>query len=166
MKGEEIKQPFDKGIETFREWFAENERRAAALPVGELVKKAEMAVSVVRALELTSTTHVRSPYVAALAKKLAQGVCDLCKQLAPFVMADAEPYLESHHVVWLSHGGVDLIQNVVALCPNCHRKMHYLENESDLAALNNRILKRSAQIVMITQGKHHRIQSSINRSKR
>jgi hypothetical protein len=143
--------PLDEGIETFREWSVENERRAAALSLSELVKKAELAAPVAQKVELTSSSYVRNPYVSTLAKRLAQGICDLCQQSAPFLMVDAEPYLESHHVVWLSHGGVDLIQNVVALCPNCHRKMHYLENAEDLAVLNNRLSNRSVQIVMITQ---------------
>ncbi|WP_296863638.1 HNH endonuclease [Thermosyntropha sp.] len=28
------------------------------------------------------------------------------------------------HIEWLSRGGTDTIDNTVALCPNCHRKMH------------------------------------------
>lgn len=31
--------------------------------------------------------------------------------------------METHHVVWLSQGA-DSVDNTVALCPNCHRKMH------------------------------------------
>jgi 5-methylcytosine-specific restriction protein A len=36
---------------------------------------------------------------------------------------------------WLSNGGDDSIQNAVALCPNCHRKMHALNRKADIKKL-------------------------------
>ena len=36
-----------------------------------------------------------------------------------------EPFLEVHHVKSLSDGGEDTLDNVIALCPNCHREKHY-----------------------------------------
>ena len=59
----------------------------------------------------------------------------LCGQNAPFLNAQGEPYLELHHIIWLSHGGSDSVDNVVALCPNCHRKMHIVNDAEDLAHL-------------------------------
>jgi RNA-directed DNA polymerase len=29
-----------------------------------------------------------------------------------------------HHLRWRSHGGSDLIENLVLLHPNCHRQVH------------------------------------------
>ena len=46
-----------------------------------------------------------------------------------------KPYLEAHHLKWLSKGGTDTIDNVVALCPNCHRKMHELNDKDDIKKL-------------------------------
>jgi len=46
-----------------------------------------------------------------------------------------KPYLETHHVVWLSKGGSDAVDNTVALCPNCHRKMHIVNSPSDVSKL-------------------------------
>lgn len=46
---------------------------------------------------------------------------------------DEEPW--AHHIIWLLGGGEDTIQNTVALCPNCHRKMHVLNLEFDLQKL-------------------------------
>ena len=37
----------------------------------------------------------------------------------------------------LSKGGEDSEHNTVALCPNCHRKMHILNNKSDRDILTN-----------------------------
>ncbi|MEI8102338.1 MAG: HNH endonuclease signature motif containing protein [Chlorobium sp.] len=102
-----------------------------------------MANPVPQKIELAATTaYVRDSYVAAYAKILAKGDCDLCTKPAPFLTVNAEPYLESHHVTWLSRGGYDLIDNVVALCPNCHRKMHSRDEEADREHLLYRISSR------------------------
>ncbi len=72
------------------------------------------------------TMFIRSSYVVELSKRLANGICQDCGQFAPFVSKITnEPYLEIHHICPLSEGGKDTIENVVALCPNCHRKRHY-----------------------------------------
>lgn len=57
-----------------------------------------------------------------------------------FLLSDGRPYLEAHHVIPLAEGGPDIIENMVALCPNCHRKMHVLKQKED-----NEILKKIAQ---------------------
>ena len=71
-------------------------------------------------------TFSRNPYIGELAKRLANGICQDCRQPAPFInkLTD-QPYLEVHHIQPLSEGGEDSIDNVVALCPNCHRQRHY-----------------------------------------
>ena len=38
--------------------------------------------------------------------------------------------------MWLSEGGEDSIENTVALCPNCHRKMHVVNLQEDIDKLN------------------------------
>lgn len=68
-------------------------------------------------------------------KKRAAGKCQLCNMNAPFIDKNREPYLECHHIEWLSEGGKDAIDNCVALCPNCHRKMHLVNDKSDIAKL-------------------------------
>ena len=77
---------------------------------------------------------VRDRCIAENAKRIANGICQLCGNPAPFIK-DGKPYLESHHIVWLSEGGADSIDNTVALCPNCHRKMHIVKSPADVAAL-------------------------------
>lgn len=77
----------------------------------------------------------RDQYIAEYAKRVAHGRCQLCGKVAPFLNKNGQPYLESHHIVWLSEGGKDSIDNVVALCPNCHRKMHILNDKDDIDKL-------------------------------
>ena len=53
------------------------------------------------------------------------GKCEACRHEAPFIDKNGEPFLEVHHIIPLSLNGEDELDNVAALCPNCHRKMHY-----------------------------------------
>ncbi len=79
--------------------------------------------------------YKRNPYVTAYAKRKALGKCQLCGNKAPFMDPNGEPYLEVHHIEWLMNGGADSIENTVALCPNCHRKMHSLNLSADIDKL-------------------------------
>lgn len=83
----------------------------------------------------------RSPDVAAYTRQRANGVCDLCGQNAPFIDKNGIPYLESHHLITLSEGGPDVIFNTVALCPNCHRKIHMLASHDDKMFLKDILYK-------------------------
>lgn len=89
---------------------------------------------------VTSNQYVRDPYIAIYAKERAHGVCQLCHQKAPFCNSRNEPYLETHHIIWLSEGGADSVDNVVALCPNCHRKMHIINDDADVRYLQKLVL--------------------------
>lgn len=82
-----------------------------------------------------TVVYYRSPYVKEMVKKIAEGKCQMCGVEAPFYDKDNEPYLEEHHVKRLADGGSDTLDNVVAVCPNCHRKVHVLNNEADTIIL-------------------------------
>lgn len=74
----------------------------------------------------------RNQKVAEWARRRADDdACLLCNQVLDFNDKEGRPYLEVHHVVPLSEGGMDNIYNVVALCPNCHKKMHLANNPED-----------------------------------
>ena len=93
----------------------------------------------------SATTSVkRDPAVVAWIQNNAHGKCELCMQTAPFVTTGNRPYLEVHHVVTLANGGPDTVDNTVALCPNCHRAMHF---SNDRTALTDRIYAQVARLV-------------------
>ncbi|ELM6650436.1 TPA: HNH endonuclease signature motif containing protein [Vibrio vulnificus] len=82
-------------------------------------------VSDPRITYVSSVSYDRSAQVKAWVLNRARGFCELCKTEAPFTTVTGNPYLEVHHVKHLSLGGTDTVSNCVALCPNCHRALHY-----------------------------------------
>jgi hypothetical protein len=75
---------------------------------------------------VTTVQYVRDPKIVALALKTANGICGDCRQPGPFISKRSGlPYLEVHHKRTLKRGGADTPGNVIALCPNCHRKRHH-----------------------------------------
>jgi len=109
----------------------------------ETLRKIAMAAPAGPARRLATTEVIeRNAAVSAYVKQAANGVCDLCRKPAPFRNRKGEAYLECHHIVPLAAGGEDSLNNAVALCPNCHRKMHVLNLEEDRARLEQRIRER------------------------
>ncbi|MCE0461275.1 HNH endonuclease [Pseudomonas uvaldensis] len=73
----------------------------------------------------------RDPKVRALVLARSGGTCELTS--APgFKMANGGIYLETHHIVPLSEGGADAIENVIALSADAHRRAHYAVDREDL----------------------------------
>ena len=70
----------------------------------------------------------RDPGVAAHVLRISNGICELCRKPAPFKNSKGQNYLEVHHIQFLANGGSDTVDNAAALCPNCHRAVHYAEN--------------------------------------
>lgn len=85
--------------------------------------------------EVVTKQSYRDPYIAEYSKRIANGICQLCGNEAPFNDKKGRPYLESHHIIWISRGGEDSLDNTVALCPNCHRKMHIVDSKEDIQIL-------------------------------
>jgi len=75
---------------------------------------------------ITVIVRPRDPQVVQNALEIASGYCQCCEQKAPFNRrTDGSPYLEVHHIIPLAEGGEDIIDNVIAVCPNCHRELHF-----------------------------------------
>jgi len=118
--------------ESFDTYLKEKEKVAEKLTLEELKERAEQNESdKVGSRKVTSNVFIRDVFVAEYAKRRANGRCQLCGQKAPFYNKDGKPYLECHHIEWISEGGSDTLENTVALCPNCHRKMHVLNLTTD-----------------------------------
>ncbi len=76
--------------------------------------------------EATVKVYCRNPDVVAEVLSRADGFCENCEEPAPFIRKkDNTPYLEVHHIIQLANGGNDTVKNAIAVCPNCHRSLHY-----------------------------------------
>ncbi|HDR7517005.1 HNH endonuclease [Bacillus mobilis] len=116
-----------------------NQKKAEKLKGDALKERAQKANVKCSIRNTTTKTYVRDEYVAQYAKERAKGVCELCNQPAPFEDKKGEPYLESHHVKWLSNGGEDTIYNTVGVCANCHRRLHVLNDKTDVEKLEEKL---------------------------
>jgi len=87
------------------------------MPLGELKPK--------KVIGATQGSYERRPDVRAWILREANGRCECCNGEAPFVRIDGSPYLEVHHAVPLADGGPDTVDNAIAVCPNCHRRLHH-----------------------------------------
>jgi predicted HNH restriction endonuclease len=68
----------------------------------------------------------RSLAVVAGAIARAKGVCEMPDCSIPlFTKDDGRKFLEVHHVIPLAEDGEDTMKNAAALCPMCHREMHF-----------------------------------------
>jgi 5-methylcytosine-specific restriction protein A len=111
--------------------------KARRLSDYELKKRAENSSKKVGSRKVQANQYERSIWVSEFIKRRANGICQLCKNHGPFLDKNGNHYLETHHIIWLSKGGQDTIENTVALCPNCHRRMHVLDDPQDINKLSH-----------------------------
>lgn len=112
--------------ESFDESFQKQLEDAKAISVDELKKRILKSDRKPEKIEVLTYTYKRNPYVVIEVLNRSKGICELCKNKAPFIRkSDGTPYLEIHHLIPLSENGEDTVENTIALCPNCHKKLHY-----------------------------------------
>jgi 5-methylcytosine-specific restriction protein A len=63
---------------------------------------------------VSSIYFERNTIIKEYVKRRAKGKCELCNENAPFRDSKGIPYLEVHHIVWLSRNGEDSIENTGA----------------------------------------------------
>ena len=112
------------------------ERQARKLSTADLIARVGSKKMRKGKREVTATQYFRDPQISELVKRIAQGKCQLCSSNAPFSSKNGVPFLETHHIMWLAKNGEDALDNTVALCPNCHRKMHILDKSLDRKTLH------------------------------
>ena len=133
LVNEEIPTPLSE--ESFEKICLQREKYAHKLSIDELKERAGRSCEVPGERIVTVKRFERNPNVTILAKLRTNGICQLCQSHAPFITKQGDPFLETHHIIPLGQNGKDTIDNTVALCPNCHRKMHVLNLEDDKNSL-------------------------------
>ncbi|WP_336012386.1 HNH endonuclease [Acinetobacter calcoaceticus] len=125
----------------------------------ELILKTEMlkktlgnklpkGLAVPKKTSKSAIVYSRDAAVRAYILLNANGICELCDKDAPFRDKNGDPYLEIHHVLPLSCNGSDTITNTVALCPNCHKSIHFSDEKiglyENLFKKNSRLIREEA----------------------
>jgi len=62
--------------------------------------------------------------------------CNLDDKHISFISKNGKPYMEAHHLIPLFaqdyfEYSLDVDANIICLCPNCHRKLHYGDNVNE-----------------------------------
>jgi hypothetical protein len=109
------------------------EGRATALLAGGEMEKPAGTARPQRRPSPAGEMFVRNPAVVAFVRQRAKGRCEACRETAPFVKDDGSPFLETHHLIRLADDGPDTVENAVAVCPNCHRRLHHGADRLTLA---------------------------------
>lgn len=86
-----------------------------------------------------SLTFARSPQVSSYALKKANHMCEIDNGHASFIRRnDGLRYTEPHHLIPMSMQdefnpiNLDIPENIVSLCSNCHNEIHYGKNANSL----------------------------------
>jgi len=124
-------EPVEDGAELQRRVAFIQKRFVPGTPKGNLAPQRSSTVREV---------FQRDALVIAYVLAIAGDVCECCGLKAPFKRSDGSPYLEVHHVRTLADGGSDHISNAVAICPNCHRSLHFaVDREQQRANLYQKV---------------------------
>ena len=91
-----------------------------------------------------SVRYPREPKIREAVKHRANGRCEFCGEVG-FRRDDGSPYLECHHIIALAKDGADRMTNVIAVCPNDHRKAHFGKDRDEIE-------KEMIKKVMIAEG--------------
>jgi len=92
-------------------------------------------------VDVHGSVFKRDAAVRMRALARAAGRCEWCNSPG-FTTSTGDIYLETHHVVPLSEGGADRLENVLALCPNHHREAHH---GIDCQQMRLQMLERASQ---------------------
>lgn len=88
-------------------------------------------VAAKKAVSRHAHIYVRDPIVAANALCNADYKCEVCAEHETFIRkSNGKPYTEPHHLVPIKcqsqfDVSLDVENNIVSLCSNCHNRIHY-----------------------------------------
>jgi hypothetical protein len=108
---------------------------AGANAAAEIAKKIDPDTILARAKKATGkpgkairerVEFIRDANVVAGAIVRSKGACEMpgCGTTL-FLRDDGLPFLEVHHIIPLAEDGDDTLANAAALCPMCHRELHF-----------------------------------------
>lgn len=101
-------------------------RIAATADQNDILERARKAKGKPSRQTKAVTDFKRNLAVVAGALSRAEGRCEMPVCVTKlFEKEDGRVFLEVHHIVPLAENGDDTLANAAALCPMCHRELHY-----------------------------------------
>jgi len=98
----------------------------------QLFSTDQATIETIRSAETIIRTRRLSSLVRRHAIIQAGSKCQLCHLDGAIDGNEGQSFLEIHHLKRLSEGGEDSLQNIVVLCPNCHKTVEErLKKDSD-----------------------------------
>lgn len=98
-----------------------------------------------------SSRFKTDPRITATAIKAADYKCEICNQHITFVSKAGYNYTEAHHLIPMAAQknikiNIDRIENIVSLCPICHRGVHYGSKDVREEILNKLVSLRKEKL--------------------
>jgi 5-methylcytosine-specific restriction protein A len=110
----------------------------ATVPVDRDVIRRDFSADTADELPPERRAYVRS--IIARNKTLAEAVkreanyrCERCGSITPWMTTAGKPYVEVHHIIPLGDDGFDNLANMIAVCSDCHKQLHYSTDRLALA---------------------------------
>jgi hypothetical protein len=96
----------------------------------------------------------RRQNVFATVLRRADRRCELCETAAAGAAAagaDVKGFLRPFYLIPLEEGGQEVVKNVVALCPDCHRKLTSQPRPADLKTLKRKARQKVIASVVVVR---------------
>tara|TARA_Y100000361_G_scaffold145767_1_gene155421 strand:+ start:816 stop:1433 length:618 start_codon:yes stop_codon:yes gene_type:complete len=101
--------------------------------VGIIPAKVEETPKPRRKSRVVERGYERKHKLVDLAKQRADYRCEVAGcTVELFTKPDGQRYVEVHHLIGMAEGGPDTLENLVCVCANHHRELHYGERKEEL----------------------------------
>ena len=123
-------------IETFENGLEQNEIEHNIEPISNELDKKDLYNKIIdcekdksEIITINGKTYKRHNYLMVQIKKYRDYKCQFCS--TTILKANGDYYIEACHIKAKAEGGKDSIDNVLILCPNCHKLFDFGKREKE-----------------------------------
>jgi 5-methylcytosine-specific restriction protein A len=147
----ELPEDLRRMEELYRDYLAEAKILMEAREAEELTEASYQGTGRIGKVPIHSEKWERDSNVKEKALKLSGYKCEVDPSHKTF-KTKGHQFTEGHHLVPMGaqkrfNQSLDFVENIVSLCPNCHRKIHMAEPDVRLDMANRLFSKRREQII-------------------
>ncbi|MCC6761238.1 MAG: HNH endonuclease [Chitinophagaceae bacterium] len=121
-----------------------------------LIRKGEISLPTpqIRKIQIGQKLEFqRNPLIAAYRLKVSDFKCEINPEHSTFIAEKTKlPFMEAHHFIPIKYQNLfteyplDNVDNIICLCPNCHRAFHHAEINHKYDLVRNIYYKRESLI--------------------